>query len=54
MSDDEKPQTPAQIAARKIFTENTKQVLSEPEAKEKAFHENREHLKAERLASCSL
>ena len=48
---DQKPRTPAQIAADKIFTDHSsKQVLSEPEAKEKAFHENRERLKAERVA----
>lgn len=50
-SDDNKALTPAQIAARKAFkAEDAKKALSEHEVKEKAFHDNRERLKAERLA----
>jgi hypothetical protein len=55
MSDSEtivrKPMTPAQREARKVFAAaEAKKALSEPEKVQKAFHENRERLRAERLA----
>ena len=46
-----KPLTPAQREARRIFAAaEAKKALSEHEKAQKAFHENRERLKAERLA----
>jgi hypothetical protein len=46
-----KPMTPAQREARRIFAAaEAKKALSEHEKAQKAFYENRERLKAERLA----
>ena len=46
-----KPTTAAQREARKAFKEiNAEKILSEHQLREKAFFENRERLKAERLA----
>jgi hypothetical protein len=46
-----KPLTPAQREARKVFAAaEAKKALSDHEKAQKAFHENRERLKAERLA----
>ena len=46
-----KPLTPAQREARKVFREaEAKKAISDHEKAQKAFHENRERLKAERLA----
>jgi hypothetical protein len=43
--------TPAEREARKVFAAaEAKKALSEHEKTQKAFHENRERLKAERLA----
>ena len=55
MSDDQtferKVTTPAEREARKVFREaEAKKAISEHEKAQKAFHENRERLKAERLA----
>lgn len=54
MSDDQtfepKVMTPAEREARKVFREaEAKKAISEHEKAQKAFHENRERLKAERL-----
>ncbi len=55
MSDDQtidrKIITPAEREARKVFrTAEAKKALSDHEKAQKAFHENRGRLKAERLA----
>jgi hypothetical protein len=43
--------TPAQREARKAFREvEVKKAMTDHAKAQKAFHENREHLKAERLA----
>ena len=42
--------TQAQIAARELFADKAKTAQKELEEKEKAVHENRERLKAARLA----
>ena len=47
--------TPAEREARKVFrAADPKKALSDHEKAQKAFHENREHLKAERLARDSI
>ena len=46
-----KPLTKAERDARALFrTDETKKAMTEHEKTEKSFHENRERLKAERLA----
>jgi hypothetical protein len=53
MSDtfERKVMTPAERAARKFFREaDASKVMTEQERAQKAFHENRERLKALRLA----
>jgi hypothetical protein len=48
---DRRETTTAEREARKAFrTEDTKQAMTDYAKAEKAFHENRERLKAERLA----
>jgi hypothetical protein len=59
MSDDQtidrKVITPAEREARKVFrAAEAKKALSDHEKAQKAFHENRERLKAERLARDSI
>jgi hypothetical protein len=52
---DRKVITPAEREARKVFrAADAKKALSDHEKAQKAFHENRERLKAERLARDSI
>jgi len=52
---DRKVITPAEREARKVFrAAEAKKALSDHEKAQKAFHENRERLKAERLARDSI
>lgn len=51
MNEERKPLTPAQKAARKAFREvEAEKAMTDHQKERKAFDENRERLKAERLA----
>jgi hypothetical protein len=51
MSDERKVITPAEREARKAFKQvEAEKAITDHEKAQKAFHENRERLKAERLA----
>lgn len=50
MNEERKPLTPAQKAARKAFREvEAEKAMTDHERQQRAFHEKRERLKAERL-----